>query len=170
MQSILKRYSENYITPKIITDHNNSEWFGNFKNMNNDQIKDFLQNTLYLGRNIRVVFRDILLGEKYELNWHLDDRVLQKHPLGISRNLEIIYKNDKYEYGLWKSTAFSLIETEIIYLSTYGKDFTGGQIEFQDTIIKPFCGLSIRFDKNQLHRVLPVRSGSRKAVVIKFYE
>jgi hypothetical protein len=60
----------------------------------------------------------------------------------------------------------------LIYLNTWGVDFTGGEIEFplQNTVIKPKAGQLVFFrgDVEHLHEVKTVESGVRKNLVF-FY-
>jgi len=96
MQSVLKKYCNENIKAKIINDYSQEDWLKSFLTMKNDEIKEFIYNKY---DNVEVVIRDVKAGGKYELNWHLDDKILIKHPRGKS-NLNIIYTNDKHEFWL----------------------------------------------------------------------
>ena len=106
-------------------------------------------------------------NDDYNLNWHIDNRQLQKHKIEQNtRELEIIYKNDKYQYGLWTHKKIP-IYTAIIYLTS---DFEGGEFCFVDEIIKPKRGNVIIFDAREVHKVNKLISGIRNCYVIKFFE
>ena len=106
----------------------------------------------------------------YYMKWHLDNAKLISHKeahmdktVGPS-HIQISPKHTIHYY--LRRPVFSLI----VYESTYGKDFTGGTLEFIDhTIIKPMRGQYVFFNSNELHRVNRMLSGSRSSVLVKFY-
>ena len=105
-------------------------------------------------------------GDGYNIKWHIDDRQLQKHKLeNNTDNLEIIYSNDKYKYGLWTHKEYPKY-TAIIYLTS---DFEGGEFCFVDKIIKPKRGDVIIFDSKEVHKVNKLKSGIRNCYVVKFF-
>jgi hypothetical protein len=105
-------------------------------------------------------------NDDYNLNWHIDNRQLQKHKINNNtNNLEIIHKNDKYKYGLWTHKKIPKY-TAVIYLTT---DFEGGEFCFIDKIIKPKRGDVIIFDSKEVHKVNKLKSGIRNCYVIKFF-
>jgi len=102
----------------------------------------------------------------YNLNWHIDNRQLQKHKVNNdTNNLQIIYKNNKYKYGLWSHEKIPKY-TAIIYLSS---DFEGGEFCFIDKIVKPKRGDVIIFDSQEVHKVNKLKSGIRNCYVVKFF-
>jgi hypothetical protein len=105
-------------------------------------------------------------NNEYNLNWHIDNRQLQKHKIeNKTDNLEIIYLSDKYKYGLWTHKEYPKY-TAIIYLTS---DFEGGEFCFVDKIIKPKRGDIIIFDSREVHKVNKLKSGIRNCYVIKFF-
>lgn len=106
-------------------------------------------------------------NDQYNLNWHIDNRQLQKHKIkNLTHNLEIIYENEKYKYGLWTQGTNLPTYTAIIYLSS---DFEGGEFCFVDQVIKPKSGDVIIFNAKEVHKVNPLKSGTRNCYVIKFF-
>jgi len=114
--------------------------------------------------------------DKYNLNWHIDDKILVQHKLELLdklHNIEIIYIDQIKSkiYGLSKRTNNkSPLYTMLIYFDTTDIDFTGGELEFVDEIIKPYRGLVILFDSKEIHKVNLLRKGLRRCLVIKFYD
>ena len=181
MQTILKEYCAAILDKTKLEreeyDVTNEGWFKqlqtsseekNISNIINNYKKEILGPDF--DKYYEVVYRDNY-NDNYNLNWHLDDRILQKHPYGTSDGLQIINIKNGYEYGLWNRRTDKKIlkRTIIIYLSSINKDFTGGEFEFLDRIIKPDIGLMISFNNYDLHRVQKLKEGHRKAVVIKIY-
>lgn len=106
------------------------------------------------------------ISDDYNLNWHIDNRQLIKHKIeNNTDNLEIIYSNDKFKYGLWTQTN-SPKYTAVIYLTS---DFEGGEFCFVDKIIKPKRGDVIIFDSKEVHKVNKLKYGERNCYVIKFF-
>jgi len=93
----------------------------------------------------------------FSMKWHVDDCIVYK----TSNN------DDKYMM-LPKDKNNVPLFSAVYYLS--GPDeFTGGEFEFVDEIISPQQGFVLFFNSNEVHRVLPVKNGIRKSILIKFY-
>jgi hypothetical protein len=58
----------------------------------------------------------------------------------------------------------------IIYLTSIDIDFIGGELEFVDQLIKPKKNDIVFFDSREVHRVRRFRNGTRKNILIKFFE
>ena len=181
MQNILKEYCKSFLSQTSLErykhDNSNSEWFLKLQLIKNekqiyniiDEYKDEI-----LGndkdRYYEVVYRDNC-DDNYNLNWHLDDRILHKHIFGSADGLQNIYVKNGYEFSLWNRRPDKKIlkRTIIMYLSSINEDFKGGQLEFLDEIVEPKIGLTISFNNYDLHRVRKLNKGHRKAIVIKIY-
>jgi len=60
--------------------------------------------------------------------------------------------------------------TLLFYSSTWGKDFTGGELVLADGIIvKPEKGHCFILDAREAHKVNPVKTGIRNVTLIKIY-
>jgi len=60
--------------------------------------------------------------------------------------------------------------TVLFYSSTWGKDFTGGELVLADgTVIKPEKGHGYIIDSREAHMVNPVKSGIRNVTLVKIY-
>lgn len=101
----------------------------------------------------------------FSMKWHCDDTAIIKTK----------YQNDTG--GMMINPRYKLYHkhtlptyTAILYASDYGIDFTGGEFEFVDQQILPRRHHVLIFDSREVHRVLPVTSGLRKSVVLKFYK
>ena len=114
-------------------------------------------------------------NDKYNLGWHQDNRILQKQNVYNRHkihDLEIIKEDDKYIYGIWCQKT-PPEKTVLIYLSTYGEDFFGAELQLLTSIdgeyatIYPKKGDVISFDGRELHRVQQLHKGDRKCIVIK---
>jgi len=105
--------------------------------------------------------------EGFYMNWHCDDCAIFKH----NKNFTYQYQNNipiNDKYTLYFTSV--PIYTMIIYLNTYGTDFTGGEFNFIDEIIKPIKYQVIFFDSREIHKVNNVKSGVRETILVKFYE
>jgi len=103
------------------------------------------------------------------MKWHIDDALLlnRKNLNNYKNIIDINYKNKDmiYKYENQKP-----IYSLLIYENDYGKDFNGGELEFADGFTyKPKRGSYIMFDSSEVHRVLPIKSGTRFSKLIKFY-
>lgn len=82
-----------------------------------------------------------------------------------------VYNTDGTKYDV-DGRDTELKYSALLYLSEYGKDFTGGQLCFpnQNVTIRPKRGLLVFFpgDLEHLHEVKPVTSGERYAIVMFF--
>jgi hypothetical protein len=116
-----------------------------------------------------VVIRNAI-DNQYKIDWHMDDHIPHRHPLEIEsqlHDLQIIGRDDKYIYGLWNNGVVPKY-TIIVYFTSYGIHFHGGEFEFLNgTIIYPQCGDVVFFDARELHRVRSLRNGIRQCIVIK---
>ena len=180
MQKILKEYCNSFIDKTKVDrkeyDVTNEGWFRKLQISEEQDIFNII--SIYKSEILEddndkyyeIVYRDNC-NDNYNLNWHLDDRILQKHSSGTSNGLQIINTKNGYEFGLWnrRTDKKVLKRTIIIYLSSMNKDFTGGEFEFLDKTIQPDIGLMISFNSNDLHRVRELKSGHRKAIVVKIY-
>ena len=180
MQYILKEYCKTL--PDISLDrhkydNSNSEWFlklqltKNEKEMH-DIVAEYKNEILGNDKDLyyNIVYRDNC-DDNYNLNWHLDDRILQKHQIGLSKDLDVLFIKNNYEYSLWNRRPDKKIlkRTIIIYLSSINEDFLGGELEFLDEVIIPKSGITISFNNYDLHRVRKLKAGHRKVIVIKIY-
>ncbi len=139
---------------------------------------DIIKDRIIFNRNTKTSIEDIIqlfcledyekkIIEKetstgFEMGWHQDDvafhRNSKKHCQSYNKNeIKPYCKNNPPIY------------TMILYYSTYGEDFEGGEFCFVDRKIKPVKGLGIIFDSREVHRVLRVRNGNRKSILIKLY-
>jgi hypothetical protein len=182
MQAILKEYCNMNLDKTKLEreeyDVSNTDWF---KKLQSSSEEKYISNIIssykkeILGSDFdkyfEVVYRDNC-NDNYNLNWHLDDRILHKHPIGASKDLEVIYLKNNYEYCLWNRRPDKKIlkKSIIIYLSSINKDFIGGELEFLDKVITPKIGHAIGFNNYDLHRVRKLKAGHRKVIVIKIYE
>ena len=158
MQSILCEYGKSLL-PELIKKRK----FLYFENP--EEIIDDI-NILGISFSEYEIVKRFHADDSYNLNWHMDNRQLQKHKIhNDTNNLQIIYKNNKYKYGLWTHTKIPKY-TAIIYLSS---DFEGGEFCFIDKIIKPKRGDVIIFDAQEIHKVNKLKSGVRNCYVIKFF-
>lgn len=105
-------------------------------------------------------------GKNFSMKWHCDDCSIFKHKDGyncLSNNIKL---SEKYSLYYTKLPKYSMI----IYLSTYGRDFTGGEFNFVDKTVKPEKYKVLFFDSREVHKVNTVSSGLRKTILVKFYD
>jgi hypothetical protein len=116
-----------------------------------------------------VVIRNAI-NTHYKIDWHMDDHIPHRHPLEMEpqlHDLQIIGRDDKYVYSLWNSGIVPEY-TIIIYFTSYGIHFHGGEFEFLNgTVIQPKCGDVVFFDSREIHRVRRLLSGIRQCIVVK---
>jgi hypothetical protein len=110
------------------------------------------------------------INNQYKIEWHMDNHIPHRHPLEMEsqlHDLQIIGRDDKYVYSLWNNGIVP-VYTIIIYFTSYGIHFHGGELEFLNgTIIYPKYGDIVFFDAREIHRVRSLRSGIRQCIVIK---
>ena len=171
---------EQLIKYRKLINVSDNEWF---KFIVDSSLFDIQNLNKYMEDNIKIIFSDLNNyhfeivyryndNNNYNMKWHIDNCIFQKHPIKnieLLHDLEIISKDEKYVYCLWKYNKVPKY-TVIIYLSNYLIDFHGGELEFIDgTLIKPRKGDIIIFDSREIHRVNPLKSGIRNCIVMKLY-
>ena len=120
--------------------------------------------------NYEVVYRNNTTADRYEMKWHYDNKKLIKHKISDLQkihSIQIVHMDDKYIYGLY--TNKPILYTIIIYLDTYREDFTGGELHFYNQTIYPRRGMLLFFTADELHKVSLLKSGRRRAVIVKIY-
>ena len=120
--------------------------------------------------NYEVIYRNNTAKDRYEMKWHYDNKKLIKHKISDLHkihNIQLIHIDDKYIYGLYTNKPVRY--TIIIYMDTYIEDFTGGEFHFYNRTIYPMRGMLLFFTSDELHKVSFLKSGRRRAVVIKIY-
>jgi hypothetical protein len=125
----------------------------------------FFQDTKY-----EIVFRNHTESDRYSMNWHYDNKQLIKHKISNLQkihSLQIISMDDKFVYGLYCKNPIQF--TIIIYLDTYNIDFEGGEFHFHDEVVYPEKGMLLLFNAEELHKVTPLISGKRRAIVVKVF-
>ncbi len=195
MNKILYDYGKKLLDKEIIKkryilQYNNENFINNIRELDDENIKIVFKKELdniiekldllseykeeLKKLDIEIIVRNKTKEENYYLNWHFDDKKLivhKKHNKNIVHDLEIIYEDDKYIYGLYnKNNDKKLLYTLIFYVSSWNIDFIGGEFNFIDKIIKPIKGMILLFHSNELHKVNLLNNGKRKAIVVKFYK
>jgi len=120
--------------------------------------------------NYEVIYRNNTAKDRYEMKWHYDNKKLIKHKISDLHNIrsiQLIHMDDKYIYGLYTNKPIRY--TMIIYMDTYIDDFTGGEFHFYNRTIYPRRGMLLFFTADELHKVSLLKSGRRRAVVVKIY-
>lgn len=155
------------------------------------QIIDFINNTLKITttegdpviatmENTRAISKEL---PKKGLPFHIDDCQLVKKStlllepdpteftlikapkVGKSRKHIYLFRN-----ATNSPTGNPARITVLFYSSTWGKDFTGGELVLADgTIIKPEKGHGYIIDSREAHMVNPVKSGIRNVTLVKIY-
>lgn len=111
------------------------------------------------------------------LKWHIDDCVINNRKEPPSYNLEqyiLLEANpeeSKYRYLYFNTPTKRLPRfTILFYSSTFGEDFTGGELCLADgTKIQPQRGHGFLLDSREVHMVTPIKSGERRVSVVKIY-
>jgi hypothetical protein len=121
-------------------------------------------------KNYDIIYRNNTSEDRYEMKWHYDNKKLIKHKISDLQNIhsiQVIHMDDKYIYGLYtnKPVRYSMI----IYMDTYIEDFTGGEFHFYNRTIYPRKGMLLFFTSDELHKVSLLKSGRRRALVVKIY-
>jgi hypothetical protein len=171
MQDLLYNLGLERIADKEIRSKRTIANLNEIKELTIDEIIENAMNKIFELKNInlynynkKVIMRDNQIG--FYLNWHIDDCAIFKHKDSEGK-VNCVKLNDKY-------SLFNLEElpkyTMIIYLTSYGIDFTGGEFEFIDEKIKPKKYDIVFFDSREVHRVFRLREGQRKNILIKFYD
>lgn len=193
MKSYYKDYCRNLLEThnlqkdRIITNKSGDVWFQDLmlvednENVKKHIIKNFTSVITDSHLYKQVTDDDIILrfnsNDKYNLNWHQDNKILQKHHKKNKDkiyNLDIIKEDDNYIFGIW-SQKKAPEKTILIYLSTHGEDFFGAELQFLTPIedeyitVNPKKGDIISFDGREMHRVTQLHKGDRKCIVIKLY-
>ena len=120
--------------------------------------------------NYEVIYRNNTAQDRYEMKWHYDNKKLIKHKISDLQkihSIQIVHMDDKYIYGLYTNKPIRY--TMIIYLDTYREDFTGGEFHFYNRTIYPRRGMLLFFTADELHKVSLLKSGRRRAIVVKMY-
>ena len=120
--------------------------------------------------NYEVIYRNNTAGDRYEMKWHYDNKKLIKHKISDLQkihSIQIIHMDDKYIYGLYTNKPIRY--TIIIYLDTYREDFMGGEFHFYNRTIYPRRGMLLFFTADELHKVSLLKSGRRRAIIVKIY-
>ena len=121
-------------------------------------------------KNYDVIYRNNTTGDRYEMKWHYDNKKLIKHKISDLQkihSIQIVHMDDKYIYGLYTNKPIRY--TIIIYLDTYREDFMGGEFHFYNQTIYPRRGMLLFFSADELHKVSLLKSGRRRAVIVKIY-
>lgn len=120
--------------------------------------------------NYEVIYRNNTAQDRYEMKWHYDNKKLIKHKISDLHNIrsiQLIHMDDKYIYGLYTNKPIRY--TMIIYMDTYIDDFTGGEFHFYNRTIYPRRGMLLFFTADELHKVSLLKSGRRRAIIVKIY-
>ncbi len=121
---------------------------------------------------VRRVFSSSCEPEKrVGLGWHIDDcqLVSKKTPPSFNPERFIHLYEDQWLY-ISNPRARIPRWTMILYLSTEGRDFEGGRFRLADgREYRPVAGLGLLIDSREVHMVSPVKSGTRKSIIIKIY-
>ena len=112
----------------------------------------------------KIVEKENTIG--FSMGFHLDDIAPIKTKHNLASDLGGIIIANKYR--LYHKDQLP-IYSAIIYLSEHEEDFTGGEFEFIDQQIIPKKNWILFFSSKEVHRVLPIKSGIRKNILIKFY-
>ena len=120
--------------------------------------------------NSEVIYRNNTAADRYEMKWHYDNKKLIKHKISDLQkihSIQIVHMDDKYIYGLYTNKPIRY--TMIIYLDTYREDFMGGEFYFYNRTIYPRRGMLLFFTADELHKVSFLKSGRRRAIIVKIY-
>lgn len=99
----------------------------------------------------------------FQMGWHVDDCSTHKNS-----------KKHQEKYNFPKYTLYSInpppVYTAVLYYSTFNQDFRGGEFCFIDEEIKPQKYQGIFFNSQEVHQVKLITQGTRKCVLLKFYD
>jgi hypothetical protein len=101
----------------------------------------------------------------FSMKWHIDDKIVVKRPYNPDTDISL---NETYQ--LCNRSMDTPVYSSILYLSTYGEDFTGGAFEFVDKVVYPKKHTILFFDSREVHRVQPLTSGIRQTILCKWYK
>ena len=180
---ILLNHRKTIVQPiePYITNIEHTEFFLGLESIMNttpENIIDFFKENKYklnitqldTYNNYEVVYRNNTAQDRYEMKWHYDNKKLIKHKISDLHkihNVQLIHMDDKYIYGLYTNKPVKY--TIIIYMDTFIDDFTGGEFHFYNRTIYPRRGMLLFFTVDELHKVSLLKSGRRRAVIIKIY-
>jgi len=103
------------------------------------------------------------------LKWHVDDTVLVKIKPDSLFDPTDIRIHDNYKLSQREKDKNLPCFSLVVYLSEHSVDFMGGEFEFVDETILPRKHMMIFFDSHEVHRVHQVHSGTRMALLYKWY-
>lgn len=103
----------------------------------------------------------------FHMKWHMDDYVVVKRKNEDRIDTDHIILNE--DVKLVPRDIRVPEYSAILYLSESGVDFIGGEFEFVNQIIVPTKYLLVFFHSREVHRVRPVKNGTRKIILFKFY-
>jgi hypothetical protein len=168
MQSLLYTFGcELVLNPEIAK----TRLYFNLGEVSEDNIIDLAINEIdkrlkidLVNFNPEIIKRDNPVN--FYLNWHIDDCAVFKHNSTQNKKNNVPL-NDTYSLFHMKVLPKY---TMIIYLSSINVDFRGGELEFVNQLIKPKKYDVVFFDSREVHRVKRFRDGTRKNILIKFFE
>ena len=134
---------------------------------NEDEILDFVKRIIGI-KNMRTVYTIKCNTINQSMNPHLDDYQLVKRS-------EISYNHDQYihlkdNWYLFRNKPEKPILSCIYYMSTQDIEFGGGELVFVDETVIPKMGKLVVFESEYfVHYVNPIKWGTRKCMLIKFY-
>ena len=146
----------------------------NFDHSTDDRILKFIKENLELDTdNVTIIHKT--LPEK-GLGWHIDDcQVVTMKTPPVYRTeyySRIPGTTNKYLYLNPSNTLTGYLAryTVLLYSSSWGKDFKGGELHLADgTRIRPEKGHGVLLRTKEVHMVTPIRDGVRKVTVVKIY-
>jgi len=109
---------------------------------------------------IKIVERKSESG--FEMGWHQDDISFHRNS---KKHCEKYNKNELKPYCISNPPKYTML----LYYSTIGEDFEGGEFCFVDRKIRPTKGMGILFDSREIHKVNRIKKGEKKVKIIKFY-
>lgn len=164
---------------RMITNISHTSFFKELEKLSDDKIANFfhenilkfpIPNIFSKNTKYEIVIRNHTESDKYSMNWHYDNKQLIKHKISDLQkihSLQIVSMDEKYIYGLYCKNPIK--STVIIYFDTYNIDFKGGEFHFHDQIIYPERGMLLFFHVDNLHKVTPLTSGKRRAIIVKIF-
>ena len=96
-------------------------------------------------------------SENEMTEWNVENAILQEN---------VLSKEITYLYNSYPRPAYILI----IYTSTIGEDFDGGEHVFlDDTVITPIQYSYVMYDAKEVYKINPVKNGVRNSIKLVFY-